>query len=91
MTNKTDRRVQLRDYGDDYHVSYLELADHPHQLESGIVARSVFLHQLISDYDGPGLILQFDAAGKAIGIEILYSYADWDGVEEEEDRTGDTA
>lgn len=78
MSNRAHRYLRLETYGGGT-TAYLELADHPHQLVSGIVARSVAIHQLVPDYHGPALYLQFDELGRAIGMEILYSSADING------------
>lgn len=53
-------------------VAYLELLDFPHESSSGCVKRTVNVHNLIPDYDGPGIHIDFDEQGRAIGIEILY-------------------
>jgi hypothetical protein len=60
-------------------MAYLELRDHPHQLVEGNRARSVYLHELIDDYDGPRLRLDFDKHNQPIGLEIQYPLDDHDG------------
>jgi hypothetical protein len=72
----TTKSIRLRTQTNDYHQAYVELADHPHELVAGCVKRTVRIHELVPDYDGPSIAIDFDASGKAIGIEILYSYAD---------------
>ena len=67
------RKLRLRTYNDDHRTAYLELLDHPHQLVPGCAKRTVDIHNLIPDYEGPGLFIDFDEQGRAIGIEILYS------------------
>jgi hypothetical protein len=73
MTTPAKKYVRLRTYEDDYHQSYVELVDHPHML-THCVHRTVRVHNLIEDYDGPGIAIDFDESGRAIGIEILYAY-----------------
>ena len=73
------KSIRLRTYDGDYHQAYVELADHPHEL-TGCVRRTVRVHNLIDTYDGPGIAIDFDQNNRAIGIEILYSYSDEDGV-----------
>ena len=69
--------LRLRHYdGEDAY--YLELRDHPHQLVSGVCKRTVNVHALIDEYDGPGLHLDFDENNRCIGIEILYPASDDD-------------
>jgi hypothetical protein len=69
MSNK---KMVLRSYDNDPRTVYLELVDHPHELVPGIAKRTVAIHELIPDYDGPYIALDFNDRGKAIGIEILY-------------------
>lgn len=78
MTNTKKKQIRLRTYDDDYHQSYVELADHPHELADGLVGKTVRIQNFIDDYDGPGIAIDFDQNGRAIGIEILYSYNDED-------------
>ena len=70
------KSIRLRTYDDDYHTAYLELADHPHELIAGIVGRTVRLQEIIRDYDGPSMSVEFNQQGRVIGIEILYPYED---------------
>ena len=72
------KQIRLKTYDGDYHTSYVELADHPHDLIAGVVTKTVLIHNLIDDYVGPSIGIDFDKNGKAIGIEILYSYDDED-------------
>lgn len=65
------RHLRLRQHVGET-AAYLELRNHPHELISGIVAKSIALHEFIENYDGPRLILDFDKDNRAIGIEILY-------------------
>lgn len=82
MMNSTEKTIQLRTYPGDYHQAYVELADHPHKEVSGCVKKTIRVHNLIDGYDGPGIGIDFDEKGKAIGIEILYSYDDEDELDE---------
>lgn len=68
-------------HNDDYHQVYIELIDHPHALED-CVSKSIRIHELIPDYDGPGIAIDFNKANRAIGIEILYSYEEDDDSDE---------
>lgn len=71
----TAKIIRLRMPDGDYHTAYLELADHPHQIVD-CVKRTVWLDELIPDYDGPSLTIEFNENGRAIGIEILYPHDD---------------
>jgi uncharacterized protein YuzE len=57
-------------------VAYLELRDYPLIPTPGVSKRTVNVHELIENYDGPSLFIDFDADGKAIGIEVLYPSQD---------------
>ena len=71
MSESEHFRVRVHD--DSRDTAYFELRDHPHQLVSGCVAKTVMLHQFLGDdYAGPSLNLDFDHDGRPIGIEVLY-------------------
>lgn len=84
MTNMPKKYLHLKTYEEDLSAAYLELADHPHELVSGLVKRTVLVHQLIPDYDGPSLAIDFDVNGKAVGIEILYPHDEFYGDSEDQ-------
>jgi len=50
-------------------AAYLYLPNHP--ATAGCVARTVRLDSLLDDTEGPEIILDIDASGTVIGIEIL--------------------
>jgi hypothetical protein len=77
MTSPERKYIKLRMYNGDHHQTYVELADHPHEL-TDCVRRTVRVQNLIQDYDGPGIAIDFDESNRAIGIEILYAYEDDD-------------
>lgn len=52
-------------------ASYVTLPDHPGRGSRGCVANSIPLDQIIESYEGPDVVLDFDANGRLIGIEIL--------------------
>jgi len=72
------RKLRLRTDNND-HTAYLELLDFPDE-PSGCVKKTVHIHPLIPDYEGPGIGIDFDERGRAIGIEILYSLSSQDEV-----------
>jgi hypothetical protein len=55
---------------DDKDVAYLKLPGHP-GMASGVVKRSVSLHELIGDYAGPDINFDFGEGNVLIGIEIV--------------------
>ncbi len=62
--------IQLRVSEDDEEMAYLYLADHPKKIVPSIVSKQVRLSDLIEDYKGPDIYLDFDKNGTIIGIEI---------------------
>jgi hypothetical protein len=70
-------------------AAYLELAAHPALMSlrerpelpqdgPGSIARSIDIHGMIKGYNGPRLCLDLDSDGRPIGIEIVYSFRDFD-------------
>lgn len=72
--NDSEKQILPRTYEHDFHQAYVELADHPHEVVSGLVAKTVRIHNLIDGYDDPGIAIDFDQQGRAAGIEILYDH-----------------
>ncbi len=52
-------------------TAYIKLPGFPKQPTSGCVARTIGLHEIIEDYKGPRVYLDFDSKKELIGIEIL--------------------
>lgn len=52
-------------------TAYIALPGYPEEPEYGVVAKTIAIDDVISDYDGPQVNFDFDANGKMIGIEIL--------------------
>ena len=55
---------------DDEDVAYLRLPGHPGSAP-GVVKRTVRLHDLVGDYEGPDIYLDFGEGDTLIGIEIV--------------------
>ena len=55
---------------DDHDVAYLKLPGHPGS-GPGVVRRVVSLRDLLGDYEGPDVILDFGEGDTLIGIEIV--------------------
>ncbi|MGJ4893926.1 DUF2283 domain-containing protein [Bradyrhizobium sp. HKCCYLRH3059] len=66
----TQRNIALRVSADDPNVAYLMLPEHPGSGTKGCSARQVPLSDLLS-YVGADIILDLDADGRLIGIEVL--------------------
>lgn len=73
------RKIKLKISDHDPNVAYLTLPDHPgknaydrfDQKTEGFVSRTQEIKDLIPDYKGPDINLDFDKEGTLIGIEIL--------------------
>ncbi len=50
---------------------YLYLPSHPKKIVSGIVSKTISLTDLIENYSGKPIYLDFNERGELIGIEIL--------------------
>lgn len=66
MGNGFDLKVS----DDDEAVAYLRLPGHP-GTAGGVVKRTVALRELIQDYEGPDVNLDFGENNVLIGIEIV--------------------
>jgi uncharacterized protein YuzE len=72
MTERNEEPLgvfELKVSDDDADVAYLRLPTHAVGLSK--VSRSVRLIDLMGKYDGPEVVLDFDAKGVLVGIEIL--------------------
>jgi len=63
--------IQLKVSDDDPDVAYLYLPDHPKEIIPGLVKKQTRLIDLIDDYKGPDIYLDFNKDGTLVGIEIL--------------------
>jgi len=65
------KNIRLKVSRGDPDVAYLYLPDHPKKLVSGIVNKSVRLLEILPDYKGPDIYMDFNEEDVLIGIEIL--------------------
>lgn len=56
--------------------AYLELRAGLLPGQSGNVVRSVYIHDLIKDYNGPCILMGLNESGEPVGLEILYPFGD---------------
>lgn len=70
MPTRINDRMTLTVSQDDNDVGYLSLPGHPGRAVPGAVRRTVRLRDLL-DYVGPDVILDMDANGKLIGVELV--------------------
>ncbi|AUX27728.1 uncharacterized protein SOCEGT47_083260 [Sorangium cellulosum] len=61
---------ELRVSEDDADVAYLRLPSHPGTSPCKM-SKSVRLRDLIGNYEGPDVVLDFDLRGVLVGIEVL--------------------
>lgn len=64
--------MRLRTHEGAESSGYLELSPFRTDGNQTNFSRTVLLHNLIPDYHGPGLLLDLDNEGRAMGIEIIY-------------------
>lgn len=65
------KKITVDVVGKDAHTAYISLPGHPPKGTPGGVARTLGLHDLMKDYRGPRVHLDFSDAEVLIGIEIL--------------------
>ena len=63
-------KIVLKISEDDENVGYVYLPKHPKILTLGIVRRTIGLSDIMKDYKGIPVYLDFDEEGELIGIEI---------------------
>jgi hypothetical protein len=66
MKNKT---IVLKLSANDPELGYVSLPNHPHL--PGCVVKQTSLYELIGEYIGPSIFLDFTNSGELIGIEIV--------------------
>ncbi|QMV15552.1 DUF2283 domain-containing protein [Vibrio spartinae] len=62
--------IQLKVSADDDEVAYLYLPEHPKKVVPGIVKKQVRLSEIVKNYNGPDIYLDFNENNELIGIEI---------------------
>ena len=69
MTRKKKIRVKLT--GEESDTAYIALPGYPEQAEYGAVSKTICLDEVLDDFKGPRVHLDFNQNGVLIGIEIL--------------------
>lgn len=64
-------KIVLKISEGDENVGYVYLPKHPKILISGIVKKTIWLSDILKDYKGIPIYLDFDEEGELIGIEIV--------------------
>jgi hypothetical protein len=65
----SEEKIHIRIGGEDSETAYVALPGY--RSEFGIVKKTITLDELLEDYRGPRVSLDFDKDGILIGIEIL--------------------
>jgi hypothetical protein len=63
------KKIRVKLSGKQADTAYLMFEGH--ELEPGIVKKTVWISELIPDCKGPHFLLNFDKTGRVIGLEIL--------------------
>ncbi|MBT0384010.1 DUF2283 domain-containing protein [Morganella morganii] len=53
-------------------MAYLFLPKHPGKGIPGVTSKQISLSSVISNYQGPEILLDFDKAGEIIGMEFIF-------------------
>ncbi len=64
--------IRLSVSKDDPDVAYLILKSHPGEGIFDAVSKQISLAELIENYRGPDVNLDFDNSGVLIGVEVIY-------------------
>lgn len=78
--------IRVRLVGENSHTAYIALPGYPEVIVPGIVSRTLNMNDLVKDYSGPRIHLDFNSEGILIGIEVLVfnqNAADTDDLAEE--------
>ncbi len=67
----SEKNFNLNISQDDPDVAYLKLPGHPGSGIPGAVAKQIRLGEIISNYKGPDIYLDFNQDEMLIGLEIL--------------------
>ena len=65
------KKKLLRVCTNDSEVAYVMLPEHPGKGTAGCVVKQVRIVDLIKDYKGPDIHLDFDRNGCCIGIDVM--------------------
>lgn len=63
--------IRVRLVGENSHTAYIALPGYPEAIVPGIVSRTLNMNDLVKDYCGPCIHLDFYSDAVLIGIEIL--------------------
>jgi hypothetical protein len=69
MANQEKIRVKL--IGEDSHTAYIALPGSPKDLQRGSVSKTICLDNIVENFKGPRINLDFNKEGVLIGIEVL--------------------
>ncbi len=67
----TEKKIRVRVSGTESDTAYVALPGYPAEPQSGVVAKTICLDDVIKDFKGPRINLDFDREGLLIGVEIL--------------------
>jgi len=71
LARKTKQAIRVKLVGRNAATAYVALPGYPDKPIPGVVARTVNLDDLLPDFVGPRVHLDFNQDGRLIGIEIL--------------------
>lgn len=65
------KKIRVKMNGEDSDTAYIALPGYPHQLQYGVVSKTICLDDVLDSFKGPRINLDFNKDGVLIGIEIL--------------------
>ena len=66
-----NKKIYLSVSEDDPEVAYLYLPGHPGEEKKNVVKKQIRLYDIIKNYKGPDIYIDFDMDDNAVGFEIL--------------------
>ena len=67
----SDKKIRAKITGADSETAYIALPGYPAAPQSGAIAKTICLDDVIDGFKGPRIQLDFNRDGVLIGIEIL--------------------
>lgn len=67
----SEKKIRVKLIGKDSHSAYIALPGYPEPILGGVVSKTICLDEVLDNFKGPRINLDFNNDGVLIGIEIL--------------------
>ena len=67
----SEKKIRAKITGAESETAYIALPGYPIEQQSGLIAKTICLDDIIDELKGPRINLDFNRVGLLIGIEIL--------------------